>query len=256
MARIAAREAGALLLERFGDVRDVRLKSPGNPVTDVDLAAERLVMERLSSEYPGMAVLGEESPGLPYDEGYVWIVDPLDGTRNYAIGVPHFSVVVGLVLDGEPLVGVNYDPVRDEMFDAELGGGAFLNGQPITVSKKPEMPDAIVGTDLSYDGDGAANGLDVIRGMWPYFQALRVMGSAALGIAYTAAGRHDLYFHHRLEPWDQVAGILLVREAGGMVTDRKGGHAGLDSDGLIASNAALHEEFLKLTDGTAWRESS
>ena len=142
------------------------------------------------------------------------------------------------------------------MFDAELGGGAFLNGQPITVSKKPEMPDAIVGTDLSYDGDGAANGLDVIRGMWPGFQALRVMGSAALGIAYTAAGRHDLYFHHRLEPWDQVAGILLVREAGGVVTDRNGDRAGLDSDGLIASNAALHEEFLRLTDGTAWREPS
>ena len=253
---MAAREAGALLLQRFGDVRDVRFKSPGNPVTDVDLAAERLVMERLGSEYPGMAILGEESPGLPYDEGYVWIVDPLDGTRNYAIGVPHFSVVVGLALDGEPLVSVTYDPIRDEMFDAELGGGAFLNGQPISVSKKPEMADAIVGTDLSYDGDGAANGLDVIRGIWPGFQALRVMGSAALGIAYTAAGKHDFYFHHRLEPWDQVAGILLVREAGGVVTDRNGERAGLDSDGLVASNAALHEEFLSLTDGSAWREPS
>ena len=253
---MAAREAGDLLLARFGDVRDVRLKSPGNPVTDVDLAAERLIMDRLNGEYPGMAVLGEESPGLPYGDGYVWIVDPLDGTRNYAIGVPHFSVVVGLALDGEPLVGVNYDPVRDEMFAAELGGGAFLNRQPIAVSKKSEMPDAIVGTDLSYDGDGAANSLDVIRGTWPGFQAVRVMGSAALGIAYVAAGRHDLYFHHGLEPWDQVAGILLVREAGGVVTDRNGERAGLDSDGLIAANAALHGEFLGLTDGMAWREPS
>lgn len=256
MAQLAAREAGDLLLDRFGDVRDVRLKSPGNPVTDVDLAAERLIMERLRNEYPGMAVLGEESPGLPYDDGYVWIVDPLDGTRNYAIGVPHFSAVVGLALDGDPLVGVNHDPVRDEMFAAELGGGAFLNGQPVSVSKKSEMPDAIVGTDLSYAGDGAANSLDVVRGMWPGFQAVRVMGSAALGIAYTAIGRHDIYFHHGLEPWDQVAGILLVREAGGVVTDRNGARASLDSDGLIAANAALHEEFLRLTDGTAWREPS
>ena len=105
-----------------------------------------------------MAVLGEESPGLPYDDGYVWIVDPLDGTRNYACGVPHFSVVIGLALDGRALVGVNYDPVRDEMFEAELGGGAFLNRQPIAVSKKSSMSEAIVGTDLSYDGGGAANG--------------------------------------------------------------------------------------------------
>ena len=129
VARMAAREAGDLLLRRFGNVRDIRLKSPGNPVTDVDLAAEHLIEERLSSEYPDMAVLGEESPGLPYDDGYVWIVDPLDGTRNYACGVPHFSVVIGLALDGRALVGVNYDPVRDEMFEAELGGGAFLNRQ-------------------------------------------------------------------------------------------------------------------------------
>ena len=254
VARMAAREAGDLLLRRFGNVRDVRFKGPGNPVTDVDLAAERLIEERLRSEYPGMAVLGEESPGLPYDDGYVWIVDPLDGTRNYACGVPHFSVVIGLALDGRALVGVNYDPVRDEMFEAELGGGAFLNRQPIAVSEKSSMSEAIVGTDLSYDGGGAANGLDVIRGMWPGFQTARVMGSAALGIAYTAAGRHDLYFHHRLEPWDQVAGILLVREAGGVVTDRNGAPAGLDSDGLIAANARLHEEFLRLTDGMAWRE--
>ena len=254
VARMAAREAGDLLLRRFGNVRDIRLKSPGNPVTDVDLAAEHLIEERLSSEYPDMAVLGEESPGLPYDDGYVWIVDPLDGTRNYACGVPHFSVVIGLALDGRALVGLNYDPVRDEMFEAELGGGAFLNRQPIAVSKKSSMSEAIVGTDLSYDGGGAANGLDVIRSMWPGFQTARVMGSAALGIAYTAAGRHDLYFHHRLEPWDQVAGILLVREAGGVVTDRNGAPAGLDSDGLIAANTALHEEFLRLTDGMAWRE--
>ena len=254
VARMAAREAGDLLLRRFGNVRDIRLKSPGNPVTDVDLAAEHLIEERLSSEYPDMAVLGEESPGFPYDDGYVWIVDPLDGTRNYACGVPHFSVVIGLALDGRALVGVNYDPVRDEMFEAELGGGAFLNRQPIAVSKKSSMSEAIVGTDLSYDGGGAANGLDVIRSMWPGFQTARVMGSAALGIAYTAAGRHDLYFHHRLEPWDQVAGILLVREAGGVVTDRNGGPAGLASDGLIAANARLHEEFLRLTDGMAWRE--
>ncbi len=254
VARRAARETGALLLRRFGDVRDVRFKGPSNPVTDVDLAAERLIEEHLSSEYPGMAILGEESLSLPPDDGYVWIVDPLDGTRNYVSGVPHFSVVIGLALNGRELVGVNYDPARGEMFEAELGGGAFLNGRPISVSPKSSMAEAIVGTDLSYDGGGAANGLDVIRSTWPGFQTARVMGSAALGIAYTAAGRHDLYFHHRLEPWDQVAGILLVREAGGVVTDRNGKPAGLRSDGLIASNAALHEEFLKLTCGMAWRE--
>ena len=253
MAREAALKAGALLLERFDQVKQVSFKGRGNIVTDVDMAAEEVVMAILRTEYPNMGLLGEESAGARADSGYVWIVDPLDGTRNYASTIPFYSVVVGLALDGETLVGVNYDPAREEMFEAEKGVGAFLNGDPISVSEKTSISDGIVGMDLSYHNEGAINGLDVIRSIWPDMQTARIMGSSALGISYAAAGRTDLYFHHQLEPWDQVAGLLLVEEAGGVITDRSGRRAGLYSDGLCASNATLHAEFMHRTEGMPWR---
>ena len=253
VARDAAIRAGDILTDRFLKVNRVSFKGRGNIVTDVDTAVETEVLTILRREFPQMGTLGEESAGVSPDKGYVWIVDPLDGTRNYASGIPFYSVVVGLALDGETLVGVNYDPARSEMFEAERGKGAFLNGGPIKVSEKSAIEDCIVGMDLSYDNEGAANGLDVVRSIWPGMQTARVMGSSALGIAYAAAGRTDLYFHHRLEPWDQVAGILLVEEAGGIITDRSGKRAVLYSDGLIASNATLHAEFMRRTEGLEWR---
>jgi fructose-1,6-bisphosphatase/inositol monophosphatase family enzyme len=253
VARQAALEAGGLLMERFHQIKQVSFKGRGNIVTDVDTAVEELVMAILRAEYPHMGLLGEESAGARADRGYVWIVDPLDGTRNYASGIPFFSVVVGLALDGEVLVGVNYDPAREEMFEAERGVGAFLNGDPIRVSERTAIKDSIIGMDLSYNNEGAINGLDVVRSIWPGMQTARIMGSAALGISYAAAGRTDLYFHHQLEPWDQVAGLLLVEEAGGVITDRTGGRAGLYSDGLVASNAILHAEFMRRTEGMPWR---
>ena len=253
IARAAALRAGEMLMERFSEVKTVSYKGRGNIVTDVDMAVEKEVLSLLRREYPDFNALGEESAGVPADAGYVWIVDPLDGTRNYASGIPFFSTVVGLARDGEVLVGVNYDPVRDEMFEAQKGRGAFLNGQRMAVSDKSAISDCIIGMDLSYNNEGAVNGLDVIRSIWPGMQTSRIMGSAALGISYAAAGRTDLYFHHQLEPWDQVAGILLVEEAGGIITDRAGKRAGLYSDGLIATNATLHAEFMRRTDGLQWR---
>ena len=242
-ARQAAEIGGAILLNRFDGVKEVSFKGRGNIVTDVDTEVEAAIF----------ASLGRESKGASPESGPVWIVDPLDGTRNYASGIPFFAVVVGLALDGEVLVGVTYDPVRDEMFHAERGRGALLNGEPIRVSSRTSISDCIVGMDLSYSNDGAVNGLNVIRSIWPGMQTARVMGSAALGIAYAAAGRTDLYFHHQLEPWDQVTGILLVEEAGGVVTDRTGQRARLYSDGLVASNSSLHADFMRLTNGMPWR---
>lgn len=258
VAMEVARQAGRRLMERFQDVRQVTVKGRGNVVTDVDREVEGVMLELLGREFPGMAILGEETAhGVRADEeGYVWIVDPLDGSRNYASGVPFFSVVVGLALDGRVMVGVNYDPVRDEMFHAVRGQGAYLNGTPIRVSRRRRLEECVLGMDLSYDNQGALNGLDVVARLWPGMQTLRIMGSSALGIAYAAAGRYDLYFHHHLEPWDQVAGILLVEEAGGIITDRTGRPAGLYSDGIIASSRHLHAEFMRKTEGMAWRRAT
>ena len=254
VAREVALRAGEILVDRFRGVRRVSFKGRGNIVTDVDTEVEGEVLAVLRREFPNMGMLGEESAGPKADVGYVWIVDPLDGTRNYASGIPFFSTVVGLARDGEPLVGVNYDPVSNEMFEAEKGEGAFLNGEPIRVSERTALADCIVGMDLSYQDQGAANGLDIVRSIWPGMQTARIMGSSALGISYAAAGLTDLYFHHRLEPWDQVAGMLLVEEAGGVITDRTGRRAGLYSDGLVASNAGLLAEFMRRTADMAWRK--
>ena len=253
VARDAALRAGEILVQRFRTSINVSYKGRGNIVTDVDTEVEEEVLGILRREYPAMGLLGEESSGVHAGTGYVWIVDPLDGTRNYASGIPFFSTVIGMALDGEVLVGVNYDPVRGDLFEAERGGGAFLNGQRVTVSARTELAESIIGTDLSYNNQGAANGLQVVREIWPGMQTARIMGSAALGLSYAAAGRTDLYFHHQLEPWDQVAGLLLVKEAGGVVTDRTGRRAGLYSDGIVASNRALHSEFMRRTDGMPWR---
>jgi myo-inositol-1(or 4)-monophosphatase len=253
VAREVALKAGEMLVDRFSTVKSVSWKGRGNIVTDVDTSVEREMRRMLLAEYPTVGFLGEESAGARADEGYVWIVDPLDGTRNYASGIPFYSTVIGLALDGETLVGVNFDPARDEMFEAEKGKGAFLNGEPIGISERSKIEDGILGMDLSYNNEGAVNGLEVVRTIWPGMQTARIMGSSALGISYAAAGRTDLYFHHQLAPWDQVAGMLLVEEAGGIITDRTGKRAGLYSDGLIASNATLHAEFMRITEGLAWR---
>ena len=254
VAQEVALSAGARLVERFSETKKIAFKGRGNIVTDVDTEVEAKVLAVLATEYPDFGLLGEESKGVSPESGFVWIVDPLDGTRNYASGIPFFSVVVGLALDGEPMVGVNYDPMRREMFHAERGRGAFLNGERIRVSEKTTIEDSILGMDLSYNNEGAANGLEAILTIWPGMQTARIMGSAALGISFAAAGRTDLYFHHQLEPWDQVAGLLLVEEAGGVVTDRTGQRAGLQSDGLVASSSALHAEFMRRTAGLPWRE--
>ena len=255
VAREAAKMAGAYARERFDQEKDIRFKQPGDIVTEVDTQTEAMVFELIQQEFPDHTLVGEESTyDVRADEGYAWIVDPVDGTRNYAGGLPVYSTVVGLALDGEVLVGANYDPERDDLFEAERGNGAYLNGKRIHVSERTELAGCIIGFDLPYSDVGAQYELDMLaQAIWPNMGTVRALGSSALGISYAAAGRTDLYFQHRLSPWDMVAGILTVEEAGGVITDRNGNRATLYSDGIIASNASLHEEFLRLTEGTNWR---
>ncbi len=255
VAREAVKIAGAYARERFDQEKDIRFKGPGDIVTEVDTQTEAMVFGLIREEFPDHTLVGEESTyDVRADEGYAWIVDPIDGTRNYAGGLPFYSTVVGLALDGEVLVGVNYDPEREDLFEAERGSGAYLNGKRIHVSERTEFEGCIIGFDLPYIDVGARYELDMLaQSIWPNMGTVRALGSSALGISYAAAGRTDLYFQHRLSPWDMVAGILLVEEAGGVITDRNGNRATLYSDGIIASNANLHEEFLRLSEGTDWR---
>lgn len=253
VAREAAKRAAEIQLQKFNKSKDITYKGRGNIVTDVDKAIEEELKAFLCREIPSAAFCGEETEGARADKGLVWIVDPIDGTRNYATGIPFFSVVVGLALDGKVLAGVTYDTVRGDMFHAERGKGAFLNDHPIHVSRKASIGEGIVGMDMSYSNTGGGYGLEVLHSIWPGMQSIRIMGSSALGLAYAAAGFNDIYFNYQLSPWDQVAALLLVGEAGGVVTDRTGKPAGLYSDGIIATSPNLHIEFMRKTEGMKWR---
>lgn len=250
----AARRAGALVLERFRTDVAVSLKGRANVVTDADLASERLILDYVTAEYPEFGVLSEESAPVTGASPYTWVIDPIDGTRNFAEGIPHFCVVVAIAAGDAVMAGVTYDPVRDELFAAQQGMGAYCNGERIAVSDRSEIGDAILGFDLGYDFDQAKLLLEMLGGIWPQVSGYRLMGSSALSIAYAAAGRIDLYCHHNLSAWDIASGILLAREAGGLVLDRATlQDAALFSPGLIISNRALVEQFLGLTEGLAWR---
>jgi myo-inositol-1(or 4)-monophosphatase len=247
VASQAAEEAGSLLLEHMHGERQLSYKEGrANIVTEVDVLVEKKVIALLRSEYPDHNILSEESPAVTNDSRYTWVVDPLDGTNNYVYGIPVFSVAIALMSQDEVLLGLTYDPVRKELFVARKGGGASLNGRPISVSRRDSMERAFIGCDLGYDREAGARMLDTIRAIWPRMAGLRIMGSAVLGLAYVACGRFDLYLHRYLYPWDMASGILLVGEAGGEITDWAGKPANAFGQQIIAGNKALHRQMLAL----------
>ncbi|MEE9284184.1 MAG: inositol monophosphatase family protein [Dehalococcoidia bacterium] len=256
LARSVIYDAGQILLDRLNKEMNVRQKGRADIVTDVDYEVERFVLGRLREAYPDFGILAEESgAGGDATATYTWIVDPLDGTRNYAMGVPLFAVTMALARGDEVVLGLTFDPTRGELFTAEHGRGAFLNGEPISISSGADFAGAVIGTDMGYNDAMAAYAIQLLDRLWPGMQAIRIMGSAALGLAYAAAGRIDLYFHHHLASWDIAAGILLAHEAGGVVTDRNGRPITIQSPSILLSNRALHTEFLRRTEGLPWRDA-
>ena len=246
MALDAARKAGELLRERFHTTKAISYKGPSNLVTDVDLEAEALLRDIFAREFPDFGFLGEETGGQGIDTGLRWIVDPIDGTRNYALGVPHFAVSIALARGPDVLVGVTYDPIRDEMFQAARGQGAYADSIRLSVTERTLVAESLLGLDIGAMDPKALYAFRVLQKLWPGMQGVRVMGSATLGLAYTAAGRLDLYFHHTVAPWDVAAGILMMREAGGEMRDWRGGPATVESTGFFASSTRLLDEFLRL----------
>ena len=242
-----ARAAGAVI--RAGAARAIEVHSKGlrNLLTDVDLAAERTIVEAIRARYPAHDVLTEETPPGPRSSRYQWVVDPLDGTGNFARGYPCYSTSIALTLDGASLVGVVYDPMRDQVFCATRGGGATLDGQPLRVSRVDGMLETMIGMDWTRDPVSRAQVLQVVGRLTPRCGTLRVCGSAALGICYVGAGWWDAYWHLSLEPWDAAAAALVVREAGGTVTGRAGEQWQLGAGPLLASSGVLHGELVALT---------
>ena len=252
----ATTTAGEIIRGGWDSDRQITFKGRADIVTDIDVAAEKAVLEILTSAFPQFGILAEESQPVAGASPYRWVVDPLDGTRNYAQSIPHFCTIVALAEEDEIVAGVVYDPVREETFTAAKGQGAFLNGAPITVSETTEIARSLLSFDLGYVDEKAGLAIDMLRSLWPGMYSVRMMGSAGLGLAYAASGRVDLFFHHSLSPWDVAAGLVLAQEAGGRVVDRQGNKAGLFTPSVICSSPSLVEGFLAATEGLPWRTAS
>jgi myo-inositol-1(or 4)-monophosphatase len=242
-----AREAGALLKEQLGAVT-VDFKGTVDLVTDADRASEALIASRISSEYPDHALVGEEGTRGPSGQieraGYSWIFDPLDGTTNYAHAYPHFAVSIALELDGVTILGIVYDPMRDELFLAERGKGATLNGSTIVTSSTDQLIRSLLATGFSYDIDARAENMAMWNGFLNISQGTRRDGSAALNLAYVASGRLDAFWERPLNAWDMAAGALLVAEAGGTVTNFNGENFDPFDREVVASNSVIHRDML------------
>lgn len=246
LGRVAL-EAGALLRAWFSGPREVTKKGRVDLVTDADRAAEALVRERLLAAFPGAGLVLEEggeerAPGEGY-EGLTFIVDPLDGTTNYAAGIPHFAVSLGAAhAEAGLFAGAVYDPCRDELFLAAKGEGTFLGGRRLRVSATGVLEDSVVATGFAYDrAEGGDNNHAEFAALNLATRGARRFGAAALDFAWVAAGRYDAYWERGLKPWDAAAGALLVEEAGGRVTGYAGGPFELARGEVLASNGALHE---------------
>lgn len=240
----AALKASRGLLRDFGEVEQlqVSIKGPSDFVSTADLRAERTLRNELTRARPGYSLLFEEGGEVEgSDPHHRWIVDPLDGTTNFLHGIPHFSISMALQRDGEIVAGVIYDPTRDEMFTAEKGAGAFLNDRRLRVSARRQLGEALIGTGLPFRGRGDhAAFLPTLAAVMGQTCGVRRLGSAALDLAYVAAGRYDGYWEFGLAPWDIAAGLLLIREAGGYVSDLAGGQTMLTSGDVLAANTHLH----------------
>ncbi|KAB7740789.1 inositol monophosphatase [Parvibaculum sedimenti] len=242
----AARKAARGLQRDFGEVENlqVSLKGPANFVTAADKKAEKTIFEELSKARPGYGFLMEEGGVVEgNDKSHRWIIDPLDGTTNFLHSIPHFAISIGLERDGQMVAGVIYNPITDEMFIGEKGQGAFLNDRRIRVAARRELTQGVVACGTPHIGrPGHEVYLTELRSVMNEVAGVRRMGAAALDLAYVAAGRYDAYWEANLQPWDMAAGIVIVREAGGFVSDLNGREDMLGTGGVIAGNDMLRNQ--------------
>ncbi|MEQ1765436.1 MAG: inositol monophosphatase family protein [Pyrinomonadaceae bacterium] len=246
-----AREAGHLLLERFGRITAITKKGDINLVTEADLASEALIIERIKSYYPKHAILAEEAGNAVAFDGeteWKWIIDPLDGTTNYAHGYPCFAVTIALERHGEVVIGVTFDPTRGELFAAEKGHGATLNGKPIRVSVTERLSESLICTGFPYDFKRKDDFARHLTAFLMQSRGVRRDGSAAIDMAYVACGRFDGFWEEGLNAWDMAAGRLLIEEAGGWVTDYNGDPFSIYRPPVCASNGKIHTEMLAVLD--------
>jgi len=247
-----AREAGIFLKNKLNSVHTIDYKGEINLVTEVDKISEKMITSKITTLFPDHDILAEEFTDIDSGSDFRWIIDPLDGTTNYAHGYPFFCVSIALEKLNTMAVGIVYDPMLDEMFVAEKGKGAFLNDREIHVSNTRGIIKSLLATGFPYDiQKDSQNNLNYFNEMILKAQAIRRAGSAALDLAYVAAGRFDGFWELKLNPWDIAAGWLLVEEAGGIVTDMGGNDYYLKSSSILASNGRIHTEMMDVLKGAS-----
>jgi myo-inositol-1(or 4)-monophosphatase len=240
-----AREAGALLMSFFTRRIGFEYKGDADLVTEADRASERLITERIRARWPGHDIVGEEGTRVDSGSEYRWYIDPLDGTTNFAHGFPVFCVSMGLEYKGRLVAGVVYDPTRDEMFSAEQGSGAYLNQGRIRVSSASRLEETLLATGFPSQKRHKNPNIYFYHQITLHTHGVRRAGSAALDLCYVATGRVDGFWEFNLNPWDTAAGVLLVQEAGGKVTDFSGGPFQISSRETLASNGLVHTQLLR-----------
>ncbi len=249
----AARKAGKAILRDFGELENLQVMRKGlnDFVTKADLKAERVLKDELSRTRPHYGFVMEEGGVIEGpDKTHRWFIDPLDGTINFMHGVPHFAISVGLEREGQLVAGVIYNPVTDELYTAEKGQGAWLNDRRLRVSARRDLADSLIATGIPHRGRPGQNEfIGEVNTIMREVSGVRRFGSAALDLAWVASGRYDAFWERALSPWDVAAGIVLVREAGGVVSDLSSGQDMLTNGHILASNGQLHGPMLKLLKG-------
>jgi myo-inositol-1(or 4)-monophosphatase len=239
--------AGNLLIDNLEKPKQIQYKEGrANIVTDIDLLVEKRIIGLLKEEYPKFNILSEESTAVSNNSDFTWIIDPLDGTNNYLFGIPFFCVTLALAERDEVIFGVTYDPVRKELFKAEKGNGAYLNNNLLKMNKTSSVRAPLIGCDVGYDAEKGKSVLEMVMSQWSDIHTIRILGSAALGLAYVACSRLDIYIQPYLFPWDIATGLLLVTESGGEVSDWSGTIANIQSKQVIASNISLHNYTMEI----------
>ena len=247
---MATRKAAKVLIRDYGEIEklQVSIKGPGDFVTAADKKVEKIIIEELKKARPEYSILSEEVGYIKNDENFKWVIDPIDGTANFLHGIPHFAISIGLEANKEIVCGIIYDPIKDEMFLAEKGNGSYLNNQRIRVSSRSKLKNSII-----FTGGPRQNSKKKELSLAEYknFSSIvetpiRKMGSAALDLAYVAAGRCDGFWQRNLNYWDIAAGIILVKEAGGFITDFKGNSDFLQNETLLATNSRINEEMMEV----------
>ena len=248
----ACRKAGKILIRDFGEIEKLQVsrKGPGDFVTMSDKKVEKILIDELEKARPNFSILSEEIGEIKKDGEFKWIIDPIDGTANFLHGIPHFAISIGLEKNNEIICGIIFDPIKDETFTAEKGNGSYLNNQRMRVSSRSKLEDSIIFTGGPRRDSKDRN---VVLDEYKKFSSkvlipIRKMGSAALDMAYVAAGRCDGFWQRNLNYWDIAAGIILVKEAGGFVTDFKGNNDFLKNKTILVNNSKISEEMVKILE--------